>query len=107
MKITDSALYPARPRAAEGTNRTAVGSKDQRNGNRGVVEPQRIQTGFVFIICVSETKHGSVPNHATGHRKRKTKRRTVCDGRLRLTAAQPSSLCNRPRKSVTFFSGHR
>ncbi|GBP91736.1 hypothetical protein EVAR_92013_1 [Eumeta japonica] len=55
-KLTDSALNPARPHAAEDTTRTAVGSKNQRNGNRGIVEQ----------------KHESAPNHATGHRKRKT-----------------------------------
>ncbi|GBP45729.1 Transposon Tf2-9 polyprotein [Eumeta japonica] len=74
MKLTSSALDPALPHAAEGTTRTAVSSKDQWNGNRGVVEPQRIQIGFAFITCGSETKHGSAPNHTTGHRKRKTKR---------------------------------
>ncbi|GBP82909.1 hypothetical protein EVAR_66585_1 [Eumeta japonica] len=74
MKLTDSALDLARPHVSEGITRTAVGSKDQRNGNRGVVESQQTQTGFAFIICGSEIKYESAPNHATGLGKRKTKR---------------------------------
>ncbi|GBP40882.1 hypothetical protein EVAR_88943_1 [Eumeta japonica] len=64
----------SRSRTPSRSRRYHANSRDQQNGNRDVVEPQRIQTGFAFIICGSETKHGSAPNRATGHRKRKTKR---------------------------------
>ncbi|GBP29801.1 hypothetical protein EVAR_94641_1 [Eumeta japonica] len=75
MKLVDSALEPSRSR------RYHVNSSEQQGPVERqlcVVEPQGTQTGFAFIICGSETKHGSAPNHATGHRKRRTKRETPC-----------------------------
>ncbi|GBP37712.1 hypothetical protein EVAR_23761_1 [Eumeta japonica] len=50
MKLTDSAPDPARPHAAEGTTRTAVNNRDQRNGNRDVVEPQRIRLASFYHL---------------------------------------------------------